>query len=88
MEKCRHNINLMALIKILNSDKDIRNTYMGNSFSIVNNILKPIMYMNKLMNVIIVDELIKYALMIESLIAMLYLEHVDEDIKSKKNNWL
>ena len=55
MEKCRHNINLMALIKILNSDKDIRNTYMGNSFSIVNNFLKPIMYMNKLMNVIIVD---------------------------------
>jgi len=78
----------MALVKILESDKDIRNAYMGNSFSIVNNILKPIMYKNKLMNVIIVDELIKYALMIESLIAMLYLEHVDEDIKSEKNNWL
>ena len=76
----------MALIKILESDKDIRNAYMGNSFSIVNNILKPIMYKNKLMNVIIVDELTKYALMIESLIAMLYLEHVDEDIKSEKNN--
>ena len=77
----------MALVKILESDKDIRNAYMGNSFSIVNNILKPIMYKNKLMNVIIVDELIKYALMIESLITI-YLEHVDEDIKSKKNDWL
>ena len=78
----------MAIVKILEPDKDIRNAYMGNSFSIVNNILKPIMCKNKLMNVIIVDELIKYALMIESLIAMLYLEHVDEDIKSEKNNWL
>ena len=78
----------MALIKILNSYKDIRNVYMGNSFSIVNNILKPMIYKNYLMNVIIVDELNKYALIVESLIAMLYLEDVDEDIKSEKNNWL
>ena len=78
----------MALIKILESDKDIRNVYIGNSFSIVNNFLKPMIYKNYLMNVIIVDELNKYALIVESLIAMLYLEDVDEDIKSEKNNWL
>ena len=39
---------------------------------------------NKSMNVIIADEPIKYKLVIESLIAMLYLEYINKDIKSVK----
>ena len=61
---------------------------MGNSFSILDNIPKPIMNKKKLMNAIIADEPIKYKLVIESLIAILYLEYIDKDIKSVKNDWL
>ena len=39
------------------------------------------------MNVIIADEPIKYKLVIESLITMLYLEYINKDIKSVKK-WL
>jgi hypothetical protein len=76
----------IAFAKILEDASNIRTYYLNSICSIIQNILKPLSISNGSIVSINTDKPIKFTLLIESKIAMLYSEYILEDMQNMKNN--